>query len=228
MGHRHVGGWVVGGPQAWGGRGRPPGESNLAPNRLPTPASGTPFGTLKHPRFLLGSPGLTSQTPSLPTAQVPAPVPAAIVSNCQPLWGPLHGGLHLSTIPCVPRPRAPAQGTMWQPPQWSQALPSLASHHHVGVPMLDTEDPGQMQRPWPALGDTLGYKVSSGWPLRRWIKRMVTLVLAGCWGLPERLWTMSLSLMGRRSTHTHRHPSPSSLEPCHREARGPQGPSPLA
>ena len=84
-----------------------------------------------------------------------------------------------------------------------------------------------MQRPWPALGDTLGYKVSSGRPLRRWIKRMVTLVLAGCWGLPERLWTMNLSLMGRRNTHTHRHPSPSSLEPGHREARGPQGPSPL-
>ena len=58
--------WVVGGPRAWGDRGRPPGESNLAPSHLPTPASGTPLGPVKHPLFLLGSPGLTSQTPSLP------------------------------------------------------------------------------------------------------------------------------------------------------------------
>lgn len=107
----------------------------------------------------------------------------------------------LSRVSLIPRPLP--RGLWWQPPQWSPALLSLASHHHVGVPMLDTEDLGQMQRPWPALGDTLGYKVSSGWPLRRWIKRMVTLVLAGCWRLPERLWTMNLSLMGRLSTHTH-------------------------
>lgn len=89
--------------------------------------------------------------------------------------------------------------------------------------MLDTEDPGQMQRPWPALGDTLGYKVSSDWPLRRWIREMVTLILAGCWGLPKRLWTVNLSLMGRQNTHTHRHPSPVPWSPVSQGSQRPPG-----
>ena len=171
---------------------------------------------------------LSPAAPGPPVYQPQSQLPRSLC-KCQHPRGPLAWWLHLYTILCVPCPQAPAQGTVVAASSLVSGSPlSGLPPPPAGVPVLDTEDPGQMQRPWPALGDTLGYKVSSGWPLRRWIKGMVTLILAGCWGLPKRLWTVNLSLMGRQNTHA---PAPQPRVPgalCRREARGPRDPSPPA